>query len=378
MFSLDIVIGELLLRHNCVILPGFGGFIAQRVPAKLDFQSGTMHPPGKSILFNRQLINNDGLLVAEYGLRNKLGYEAAFNEVTKQITQWNEQLRAGRRVELDKVGMLYLDAELNLCFEQDRFFNLLLESFGLAKVHFVEERDLKRAQLTLINTANEGTLSPVSETSILEEHTPIITHEEKLAPVENQKVLTLAQPQPEIPRKRVLWPYVAAACILPIAFYSFWLPMKTDVLESGVISLSDFNPFHQKQAAIPLKPIKEASSFVFKNAPAPCPFNLSENAPISTNDETSNTPIESNIEKNVPSPVLTGTYELIVGSFSDPKNVKEHVALLQDKGVQTNVLGASDGLIRISAGTYKSMDLARAKKEILASSGVDAWIMKSK
>jgi len=56
MLSIDGIIGELLLRHNCVILPGFGGFIAQRQPARIDYHSGTMHPPGKSILFNRQLI----------------------------------------------------------------------------------------------------------------------------------------------------------------------------------------------------------------------------------------------------------------------------------------------------------------------------------
>lgn len=378
MFSLDVIIGELLLRHNCVILPGFGGFIAQRVPARIDFQSGTMHPPGKSVLFNRQLINNDGLLVAEFGLQNKLGYEDAFNEVTKQIAQWNEQLRAGRRVELDKVGMLYLDAELNLCFEQDRFFNLLLESFGLSKVHFVEERDLKRAQLTLINTASERTDSPVIEIGIQEEKKQVIHQSETEIPVEEPKVIQLEQSKSVTPRNRTIWPYVAAACILPIAFYSFWLPMKTDVLESGVISLSDFNPFHKKQERFSLKPIKDASSFVFKNAPAPCPFTLTDEVPIASNDETTYTPIESGSEKNIPTPVVMGSYELIVGSFSDPKNVKEHVDLLQDKGIQTNVLGARDGLIRISAGTYKSMDLARAKKEILASSGVDAWIMKSK
>jgi hypothetical protein len=377
-FSLDVIIGELLLRHNCVILPGFGGFIAQRVPARIDFSSGTMHPPGKSILFNRQLINNDGLVVAEFGLQNKLGYEAAFNEVTKQIVQWNEQLRAGRRIELDKVGMLYLDAERNLCFEQDRFFNLLLESFGLSKVHFVEERDLKRAQLTLINTASEGTDLPVIETDNQEDKKTVAQHTETEIRVEETKVISLEHPQNPHPRKRTIWPYVAAACILPIAFYSFWLPMKTDVLESGVISLNDFNPFHQKQEGLALKPIKEASVFVFKHAPTPCPFIQPVEVPAAVIDEGTYTPSESGSEKTIPAPVLKGSYELIIGSFSDPKNVKEHVALLQEKGIQTTVLGVSDGLIRISAGTYKSMDLARAKKEILASSGVDAWIMKSK
>ena len=33
--------------------------------------------------------------------------------------------------------------EKNICFEQDRFFNLLLESYGLGKVHFVSESDIQ-------------------------------------------------------------------------------------------------------------------------------------------------------------------------------------------------------------------------------------------
>ena len=41
--------------------------------------------------------------------------------------------------------------------------------------------------------------------------------------------------------------YAAASILLPIAFYSFWIPVKTDVLQSGVISLNDFNPFYKKQ-----------------------------------------------------------------------------------------------------------------------------------
>src|SRR5690606_27088908 len=55
---------------------------------------------------------------------------------------------------------------------------------------------------------------------------------------------------PAVERERShAWKYIAAACFLPIAFYSVWIPMKTDVLESGVISINDFNPFKKKGEA---------------------------------------------------------------------------------------------------------------------------------
>ena len=65
MVVIEHIIGELLLRHNCVIVPSFGGFVAKRASATIDYTTGVMQPPKKSILFNRQLINNDGLLIAE-------------------------------------------------------------------------------------------------------------------------------------------------------------------------------------------------------------------------------------------------------------------------------------------------------------------------
>ena len=377
MLSIDGIIGELLLRHNCVILPGFGGFIAQRQPARIDYHSGTMHPPGKSILFNRQLINNDGLLVAEFGLRNGLGYEMAFNEVSIQIEHWNDRLRSGRRIELDKVGILYLDAERNLCFEQDRFFNLLLESFGLTKVHFVEERDLKRAQMTLVKVSSDEVQKPLVE--VVDEKEPIIialeSEQFQEVPAENEVVM---EPASE-PRKRPVWRYLAAASLLvPIAFYSFWLPMKTNVLQSGVISIQDFNPFHQKQEVKQLDQWRKIPAYCIARIPSPQPYNsVTEESIVMVNE----TQIESTepVSEGSPEPTLMKeSFELIVGSFSDPQNVQEHVTLLQEKGINTKVLNPHNGLIRISAGSYKSMDLARAKQEILTSSGVDAWIMKSK
>ncbi|MEY3200216.1 MAG: hypothetical protein RJA13_2174, partial [Bacteroidota bacterium] len=58
MVSVEQLIGDLLVRHNCVIIPAFGGFVAKQTSASIDYKNGIMTPPRKSLLFNRQLINN--------------------------------------------------------------------------------------------------------------------------------------------------------------------------------------------------------------------------------------------------------------------------------------------------------------------------------
>jgi len=55
-------IARLLEEHDCVILPGFGGFIGNYAPARIDPVSHSFIPPAKKILFNINLRQNDGLL----------------------------------------------------------------------------------------------------------------------------------------------------------------------------------------------------------------------------------------------------------------------------------------------------------------------------
>ena len=98
-----------MLRHNCVIVPSFGGFVAKPIPAKINFEKGTMVPPSKSLLFNKQLINNDGLLINELASQNGISFNDASVEVASKVQVWNKALKSGGRIELDRVGNLYLD-----------------------------------------------------------------------------------------------------------------------------------------------------------------------------------------------------------------------------------------------------------------------------
>ena len=55
-------IAELLSAHDCVIIPGLGGFIGNYSPARIDPVHHAFQPPFKKLLFNINLKQNDGLL----------------------------------------------------------------------------------------------------------------------------------------------------------------------------------------------------------------------------------------------------------------------------------------------------------------------------
>lgn len=382
MVSVEQLIGELLLRHNCVIIPSFGGFVAKQASATIDYKTGVMSPPRKSLLFNRQLINNDGLLVAELAVANSIHYNEAVEIVSSLVGSWNEQLRKGERITIDKVGFLFFDQEKNICFEQDRFFNLLLESYGLGKVHFLTESDVQLVQHTAIEKAI--TAEPAKEGP-----SAIVFDTETIAinPIEKEAIVV---EHPALQKRSKVWRYVAAACLAPIAFYSFWLPVKTDVLESGMISFKDFNPFYTSETGAykkinSVQPVKKESYKTLEESISQLPedvtifsYEYDEDLYIpiritrerETNENsTSETPIQSANQS-------AGNLEFIVGCFGDVNNAENLVQTLKNKGFNAYILDVKNGLSRISAGSASSDAEMSELMEKVRTQGFDGWVLK--
>ena len=385
MVTVEELIGNLLLRHNCVIIPSFGGFVAKKVSAKIDFSSGKMFPPRKSLLFNKQLINNDGLLINELSQANRISYQTASNEIQSKVGEWNKSISAGGRIEIDRGGYIYTDEERNICFEQDRFFNLLLESFGLGKIQFITEEEVIEREPAI--TANE---------------TPII----QLNPVETENEAGSEQQEenaavvlPEISRgRKKVWKYIAAACILPIAFYSIWIPMKTDVLESGVLSIYDFNPFRAQNEAKYERPSNVTDDIVLsleKEATLEEKINslptkvsvytykyddeLYIPVALSNGTETNEKEVNNNTTEAIEghdSKFEANTMHYIVGCFGVKTNATNFVAKLRSEGLDAKIVDVKNGLHRVAAGSAISLEeLYKIKSEVTAL-GHLGWILK--
>lgn len=59
-------IERLLLTHDCVILPKFGGFVLQTLPATYQEEEHLFRPMRKEVMFNVTLQHTDGLLSESY------------------------------------------------------------------------------------------------------------------------------------------------------------------------------------------------------------------------------------------------------------------------------------------------------------------------
>lgn len=415
MTSVEQLIGNLLLRHNCVIIPSFGGFVAKRVSARVDYDNGTMLPPGKSILFNRQLLNNDGLLINEFAKENQVSYDEASQELDAKVVQWQSILKEGGRIEIERVGNLFYDEERNICFEQDRFANLLLESFGLGSVHFVSEEDVRIVEHktsvteTILPVTEEVNIPPAAQ-PVEQKEKPSLRPQEKKQPI--TPIIPIAKATPvskkntESPKERTdepksrnrAWKYVAAACVLPIAFYSIWIPVKTDVMESGMVSFSDFNPFHQrtKGTYAPAEKPVQANKHTIEKSKFETLLNerQEDNKAISyqfTDDKyfmvalpEETTATEPNSEgtqepiskvQETPSNITfdANTMHYVVGCFGDKENADQLVASMRANGLDAVIVDVKGGLHRVSAGGAISEEAYQTIKLKADAMGLSGW-----
>ena len=74
-------IEALLLENDCVIVPGFGGFVAHYAPATHVKEENLFLPPTRTIGFNPQLKLNDGVLVQSY----MSAYDTSFADATRIV-----------------------------------------------------------------------------------------------------------------------------------------------------------------------------------------------------------------------------------------------------------------------------------------------------
>jgi hypothetical protein len=131
MKNLNNYIAELLYTHDCVVIPGLGGFVANYIPAKIHPVLHTFSPPSKAILFNVRLQSNDGVLATYVSEKENIPYAEAIRRINIYVSDISLHFTASLPVEITKVGTLYKDAESNLQFEPSKDINYLLQSFGL-------------------------------------------------------------------------------------------------------------------------------------------------------------------------------------------------------------------------------------------------------
>lgn len=100
-------IETLLLENDCVIVPGFGGFVAHYSPATHVKEENIFLPPTRTIGFNPQLKLNDGVLVQSYMSAYDTSFADASRIVEKEVNEFIGLLHEEGKAHLDNIGEIH-------------------------------------------------------------------------------------------------------------------------------------------------------------------------------------------------------------------------------------------------------------------------------
>lgn len=106
MTPLSTHIEQLLLCHDCVIVPGLGGFVAHDCPAIYIEEEDTFLPPFRGVSFNPRLTMNDGLLVQRVAEVGDMSYHDAMAAVKQMVEELRTAIDRDGSATIGGVGTL--------------------------------------------------------------------------------------------------------------------------------------------------------------------------------------------------------------------------------------------------------------------------------
>ena len=342
--NIDKHISSLLLKFDCVIIPGFGGFVG-------NYQAATVHPtmhlfmpPSKHIVFNRNLKSNDGLLANELVNDGIGNYNEALKSIESYVKDAEKILHDGKRLTIEKVGSLYFDIEKNLQFEADTTINYLLDSYGLSSV---QSFPIRRETI-------------YSGRELKKDH-PLI----EAIPITRNNY------------KKYIW---RAAVLIPLVGLGLWISLNTQVFDRVHVSLDSLNPFKAstEQSFQPATANKNTEPTKVSISTTETSTNTANEVksepaivPENTNTNINPAPIAAN-------PVLEttkGNFFIIGGCFKVLDNANRMVDDLKSRGFNASICGQNDnGLTRVAINSYASQEEAATALAAIKMQNPNAWI----
>ena len=317
-------ISQLLYRYDCVIIPGFGGFVTQFKSAAIDRQAHSIYPPSKEVSFNSMLVKNDGVLVNFVAEDHDLSYNSAQNLIDIQVEDWKKQLRF-QDLYLAKIGRFHLGLEQQVLFEPENSTNFLTDSFGLSAVIAKEiEAQVKKPLIQRV---------PKAKTKVVSSRTNYLKYAAVFAI--GLSVIGL----------------VGAEQI-----YSKYRQARTEQVRVE-------DQYKQER-------IETATFAIDRNLPTI----LVPVKKLSSSDKVEKIELVEAVE-------ITKTYFVIAGAFRDQNNAKKKVSQLLKSGFEdASELGANKwNLYQVSFGGFQDrLEAEKLLKQVRLSGAPDAWVLEQK
>lgn len=367
----------LLLSNDCVIVPGFGGFMAHHVDARYDGTDNMFLPPLRTVGFNPQLTMNDSLLVLSYVETYDMSYPEALRRIEDEVAEIRQTLENEGKYEVDNVGILSLNEDGNIEFEPHEAGILTPDFYGLGGFDMMPVAQLTAGEEANANkAATSKTAAPTTESkpnANLVEMPVKPMQKEKEAAVNNSVFINDDEEEEtsaEFISIRKSWlRNLAAACIAIIAFFTISTPLGAPTMQKSQIDTGMLNRIMPKE----IDQMEKAKELVI-NGDGTKLMETSENAAQNAGSTAQNA--NQDAELSLPSTY----YSIVLASRVTKHNAANYAERLQGKGFKQARVLITENNVKVIYGTYNSESEAHAALKNLRDNEAfaDGWITKVK
>lgn len=357
---------RLLTDHNCVVIPGLGGFVCNERPARYDDSRQELIPPARDMMFNERLVHNDGVLAHVLASSTGKSYAEALNEVEREADWMRAALRDGDAVALAHVGRLFRSSPSDpVSFVADPALERLLSSFGLQRIPL-------------------RPLAPSVEQGPESEPTPVV-------PIERPASSTPAHP---------LLRRLAAVLSIPLLAGSAWLGFsdRADLMnlvpDTGWVSTEAvaFIPRFEEEGVLMPNPVETEDVNRFDSllgglsGSASVRYDFAAETVKGTGthvrlrdvlhmeESEPEAPLVIN-EVAAQTPVPVENFWLVAGAFGIESNARNHAASAQAKGWNAEVRLGTNGLNMVILGAFEDAMIARMEMDRIRQDGeFQVWL----
>ncbi|MDR3127629.1 MAG: SPOR domain-containing protein [Tannerellaceae bacterium] len=334
----------LLAEHDCVVIPGVGGFVMKTLPPVYNKEEHSFSPMRREIIFNRELTHTDGLLVSSYARTYGKAFEEAQAMVEKDVAELEAILNQHGKVILGTIGVLTREAEGRLLFAPAD-----ADVFAMPALPKAEEE---------------------------EEKEPVLPAEEEETAL------------PPSPRKNRWWAYMlaGAAIGMGVAWYltlpekvqeePAFAPVPVEVPVPVEIEPVEIEPVELVETVEAEAPVKEEEGI--REAKKE-PISVAKKAELEAKVE-GDTQVKSEGDAKGAGigEVKKGKYYVVIGSFPNEKRALSTLKVYRKSGGKEDAgILHRDGRYRVYAGNYASRDEAKAALTRIWREGryKDAWLL---
>ena len=334
--KMETYISDLLYRHDCVIIPGLGGLITNYRSAQIHSVSHTFRSPSKSIRFNSNLKEDDGLLANYVSSCESISFASAQSKIERFVFSIHNDLEHKKEAILPKIGVLSVDLNGILSFEPNLKVNYLLDAFGLQAIQ-----------------------------------SPAIHRKSTGIDISKQ----IYRGPNNIPTQKTSFNWKVAAVLIPLIGLSTYVSFLQEAFVDKYANYAYLNPFKEKPASVYVPrtfQVKEKKIEIKETKISKTPTIVAETVKSNTEIKTKKTILTTSVKTTL----VSKPFHLIAGCFSSKLNAFNLVDRLKTDGFEASVIGQNDnGLFRVAFQSFNSRELAVTEMKKLKASGKSVWLL---